>query len=168
MRVVTEPTPFEALDACHREILAHLKDLAELVRQIEAKGVDAAAQRQAGVIEAFFSGTSRQHHEQEEKTVFPPLLASGDPALTETVRTLQQDHGWIEENWIELAPQLSAIASGNNWPDAAELQHGVQVFVDLCTGHIALEETVVYPESRAQWARAVAARAGLKGKLRRA
>jgi iron-sulfur cluster repair protein YtfE (RIC family) len=168
MRVDSEPTPFEALDACHREILAHQKDLVELAREIETKGVDAPAQRKAGAIEAFFSGTSRQHHEQEEKTVFPPLLAMGDAALAETVRTLEQDHGWIEENWIELAPQLSAIASGNNWLDAAEFQHGVQVFVDLCTGHIALEETVVYPESRAQWARAVAARAALKGKLRRA
>ena len=166
MRVVTEPTtPFEALDECHRQILAHLEDLVELARRIETEGVDAGVQQHAGVIEAFFSGTSRQHHEQEEKTVFPPLLASSDPALTEAVRTLQQDHGWIEENWIELAPQLSAIASGNNWPDPAEFLHGVQVFVDLCTGHIALEETVVYPESRAQWARAVAARA-LRGKLR--
>ena len=62
MRPVTEPTPFEALDACHRQILAQLKDLTELARQIESKGVDAAAQHQAGIIEAFFSGTSRQHH----------------------------------------------------------------------------------------------------------
>jgi hemerythrin-like domain-containing protein len=159
MRVVTEPTPFEALDECHRQIMAHLADLTDLARQIEAKGVDAAAQQQAGAIEVFFSSTSRDHHAQEEKSVFPPLLAMGDPALTAAVHTLQQDHGWIEENWIELAPQLSAIASGNNWPDPAEFLHGVQVFVGLCTDHIALEETVVYPESRAQWARAVAARA---------
>ncbi len=163
----TDPDPFEALDACHRQILVHLEALAELAKQIEASGVDARAQQQASVIERFFSGTSRQHHEQEEKSVFPPLLASGDPALTETVRTLQQDHGWIEENWIELAPQLSAIASGNNWPDPAEFLHGVQVFVGLCTEHIALEETFVYPESRAQWARAVAARA-LRETARRA
>lgn len=158
MRVVTEAAPFEALDACHRQILAQLEALAALARQIEAAGVDADVQRQAGSIEAFFSGTSREHHAQEEKSVFAPLLSSADAALTETVQTLQQDHGWIEENWIELAPQLSAIASGNNWLDPAEFVHGVQVFVELCTGHIALEETVVYPESRAQWARAVAAR----------
>jgi hemerythrin-like domain-containing protein len=160
MRAVTESIPFEALDECHRKIMSHLADLTELARQIESKGeADAAAQRQAGAIEAFFSSTSREHHAQEEKSVFPPLLAIGDPALTASVHTLQQDHGWIEENWIELSPQLSAIASGNNWPDPAEFVHGVQVFVELCTDHIALEETVVYPESRAQWARAVAARA---------
>jgi hemerythrin-like domain-containing protein len=159
MRAVTESIPFEALDECHRQIMSHLADLTNLARQIEAKGVDAVAQQQAGAIETFFSSTSREHHAQEEKSVFPPLLASADPALAATVHRLQQDHGWIEENWIELSPQLSAIASGNNWPDPAEFLHGVQVFVELCTDHIALEETVVYPESRAQWARAVAARA---------
>jgi hemerythrin-like domain-containing protein len=159
MRVVPEPPPFEALDACHRQILSHLEALTELAQHVETSGVDAETQQRAGAIEVFFSNTSRDHHVQEEKTVFTPLLASGDAVITEAVRTLQQDHGWIEENWIELAPQLSAIASGNNWPDAAEFLHGVQVFVELCTGHIALEETLVYPESRAQWARAVAARA---------
>jgi hemerythrin-like domain-containing protein len=167
MPAVAETTPFEALDECHRQIMAHLEDLTELARRIEAKGVDAVAQQQAGAIEAFYSSTSREHHAQEEKTIFPALLAMGDPALTAAVHTLQQDHGWIEENWIELAPQLSAIASGNNWPDPAEFLHGVQVFVELYTDHIALEETVVYPESRAQWARAVAARA-LRDKLPRA
>ena len=167
MPAVAETTPFEALDECHRQIMAHLEDLTELARHIEANGVDAAAQQQAGVIEAFYSSTSREHHAQEEKTVFPALLAMGDPALTAVVHTLQQDHGWIEENWIELAPQLSAIASGNNWPDPAEFLHGVQVFVELYTDHIALEETVVYPESRAQWALAVAARS-LRDKLPRA
>jgi hemerythrin-like domain-containing protein len=159
MRAVSEPGPFEALDECHRLILAHLDTLAELARRIDSHGVDAGAQQQAAAVEKFFSATSREHHEQEERGVFPPLLALGDPALTMVVETLQQDHGWIEENWIELAPQLSAIASGNGWPDPAEFLHGVQVFVELCKGHVKLEETVVYPESRAQWARAVAARA---------
>ncbi len=165
MRVVSESTPFEALDECHRQILSHLEALTELAQHVETSGVDADVQQQAGAIEVFFSNTSRDHHAKEQKTVFAPLLSSGDAVLTEAVRTLQQDHGWIEENWIELAPQLSAIASGNNWPDPAEFLHGVQVFVELCTGHIALEETLVYPESRAQWARAVAARA-LREKVR--
>lgn len=158
MPAAAEATPFEALDECHRQITAHLEALTALARRIEAKGVDEAAQQQAGAIEAFYSSTGQEHHAQEERAVFPALLASGDAALVSTVRTLQQDHGWIEENWIELAPQLSAIASGNNWPDPAEFLHCVQVFVELCTNHIALEESVVYPESRARWARALEAR----------
>lgn len=150
MNEFPESIRFEALDACHQQIHVHLTELATLARHVEAKGLDAKAQQQAGAIEAFFSGTSRQHHAEEEKNVFPQLLASGNAELVAAVRNLQQDHGWIEENWIELAPQLRAIASGNNWVDAAEFQHDVEVFLELCQGHIALEETLVYPESKAR------------------
>lgn len=149
---------FEALDACHQRIQAHLTELAALAQRIDASGVDPSAQQQAGEIEAFFSNTSRQHHAEEEKTLFPALLASGRPDITNAVHALQQDHGWIEEDWIELAPQLRAIASGNNGYGGPEFQHNVEVFVALCRSHIALEETVVYPESKANWAQAVAAR----------
>jgi len=156
----TEPefAKLEALDACHQQILAHLDMLAALAKRVEEVGVDDTARQQAGTIESFFSSTSRQHHLDEEKTVFPPLLASGNAELVETVRRLQQDHGWIEENWLELSPQLSAMASGNGWVDTVEFQHDQKVFTDLCHGHIALEETIAYPESKARWAQAVANR----------
>jgi hemerythrin-like domain-containing protein len=149
---------FDALDACHRQIQLHLADLAQLAKKIEADGVDAEVQKQAGAIEAFFSGTSRQHHADEEANVFPELLTSDNAELVAAVRTLQQDHGWIEENWLALAPLLRAISSGNNWVDPAEFQHYVEVFLELLLGHIALEETLVYPESKARWAKAVAGR----------
>jgi len=158
MRAEPEADQFEALDACHRDIQRNLAALDALARQIQADGINDPARHQAGTIEAFFSGTSRQHHAEEERTVFPPLLASGNAELVQAVRTLQQDHGWIEENWIELAPQLRAIASGNDWADGAEFQHCVEVFVDLVRGHIALEETLIYPESKARWAQTVAGR----------
>ena len=158
MSASPKPASFEALDACHQQTHVHLTELAELAQRLLSAEVDAGLRHQAGVIEAFFSETSRQHHAEEEKTVFPPLLASGNTELAQAVRTLQQDHGWIEENWIELAPQLRAIASGNDWIDAAEFQHNVEVFLELCQGHIALEETLVYPESKARWAATVAGR----------
>lgn len=154
MSKATESVSFETLDACHQQIHVHLTELAELARRVEAAGVDAAVQQQAGTIEAFFSGTSRQHHADEEKIVFPPLLAGGDAVLATAVRTLQQDHGWIEENWLELAPQLRAIASGNNWIYEAEFQHDVEVFIALCRDHIEREETLIYPEAKALQARA--------------
>lgn len=157
MRKNDQPN-FEALDACHRQIQVHLAELAALAQRIETSGVDASAQLQAGAIETFFSNTSRQHHAEEERTLFPALLAGGKPEIASAVLALQQDHGWIEEDWIELAPQLRAIASGNNWFGAPEFQHNVEVFLALCRGHIALEETLIYPESKANWAQAVAAR----------
>jgi hemerythrin-like domain-containing protein len=149
---------FEALDICHQQILEQLTLLTALAAHVEAHGVDALAKQQAAGIEAFFSGTSRQHHLDEEKNVFAPLLAGGDAELMALVRILQQDHGWIEENWLELAPQLRAMALGNNWIDSAEFLHNVAVFRDLCRGHIELEERTLYPEARTLAARSAAKR----------
>jgi iron-sulfur cluster repair protein YtfE (RIC family) len=152
------PPPFATLDDYHRQMQVQLAELAALAQRLDTVGADATAEQQAKGIEAFFSETSRQHHIDEERTVFPLLLASADAELVAAVRSLRQDHGWIEENWIELAPQLRAIADGNHWVDAAEFQHAAQVFYDLCVGHIELEESLIYPESKSHWAEAVAER----------
>jgi len=158
MSKTAEPPTFDALDACHRQIQQHLAQLDAMARHIAAQGIDDQVRAQARAIEAFFSGTSRAHHAEEEAHVFPGLLASGNAELAAAVRSLQQDHGWIEENWLELAPRLGAIASGNGWIDETELLNYVEVFLALMQGHIALEETLIYPESKARWAQAVAAR----------
>ncbi len=150
--------PFKALDACHLQIQEHLVELQRMAKHMESEGLNAADRKLAGEIEAFFSSTSREHHEQEEKHVFPPLLATGTEEMKGVVQSLQQDHGFIEENWIELAPQLRAIAEGNDWFYSAEFQHNVGLFLELMNGHIALEESMIYPESKMVWAEAIARR----------
>lgn len=154
---LTQPD-FSALDACHRQTQAHLMALATLVESIAAHGLTPGAQVEAQSIEQFFSQTSRKHHLEEERDVFPELLASGNPQLVETVRQLLQDHYWIEENWLQLGPQLRAIAAGMGWPDEAEFLRLAQIFLDLSSDHIALEESLIYPESKARLAQALAAR----------
>ena len=158
MAKLDTPPPFEALDACHRQIQQHLLQLGRLAHHVLDHGIDDSVRRQAQEVEAFFSGTSRQHHAEEESTVFPALLASGNDELTAAVRSLQQDHGWIEENWIELAPRLRALASGHGWIDEMELLGYVEIFLELMNDHIALEESLIYPESKAQWAQTLDAR----------
>lgn len=153
-----DPPAFEALDECHRQIQVHLEKLTALAAHISEHGIDEHARKQAALIESFFSTTSRQHHHDEEVSVFPGLLASGDAELVQNVRALQQDHGWIEENWLELSPRMQAIASGNGWLDETEFLNYVEVFLEILNGHIALEESLIYPESKARWAQAVAAR----------
>lgn len=158
MKTVSQTDKFEALDACHQQIQLHLAQLSGLMPQIDAGADDMAFRKQIEAIEAFFSSTSRQHHAEEEKNIFPPLLANGNAELVQAVHTLQQDHGWIEQNWIELAPMLRAIAQGEDWVDPAELKNAVDVFLALMNDHIVLEETLIYPESKAQFAEELAAR----------
>ncbi len=154
---------FQALDACHLQIYQHLHALSDLLKQLDLDNHAANCRQQAQTIEAFFSGTSRQHHEDEEKNVFPTLLASTDAELVHTVKTLQQDHCWIEQNWLELGPMLRGIAQSEDWPDLAELKHYVAVFVSLCHDHITLEEALIYPKAKSMLAQELAERAKRQG-----
>jgi hemerythrin-like domain-containing protein len=141
-------TGFEALDRTHREALQMLQAFERLLAHVDENGPDAVANANAREIMAFFAGPARQHHADEEAFVFPPLLASGDAELVQHVQRLQQDHGWIEEDWLELAPQIEAIASGYNWYDLAVLRQALPVFAALYHDHIALEESLIYPEAK--------------------
>lgn len=141
---------FESLDHAHRAALKMLESFAVLLDHLDDKGLDDTARRSAKEILTFFNGPGRHHHADEERHVFPGLLASGDPELVQHVRRLQQDHGWLEEDWRELAPQIEAIAGGYNWYDQAMLRCALPVFSTLYQDHIALEESLIYPAAKRQ------------------
>ena len=141
---------FEVLDACHRETVARLDELSALVAGLGDAELDAAGRASAAAIVRFFSTTARQHHEDEELHVFPQLLAGGDPQVVQAVQRLRQDHGWLQEDWHELEPQLDALASGQTWVDRAVLREGVEIFAALSRDHITLEESFIYPQARAR------------------
>ncbi len=140
--------PLEALDRTHQEMLALLEQLEALPDQLESEGESTAVCNSARRISDFFAQVAQRHHQDEEVLVFPALLASGDDALVRQVHRLQQDHGWLEEDWLELAPQLGALASGYGGVDPALLRHVAGVFVTLYREHIALEESMIYPAAR--------------------
>jgi hemerythrin-like domain-containing protein len=139
---------FEFLDSTHRDIQAQVRQLHALVDAIEADGLNEANRGQARRVLDYFSHEARQHHLDEEKHIFPPLLASQDPAIVQATEHLIQDHGWLEENWIQIAPSLEAATSGNLWFDTVELRHALEVFEALYLDHILLEESIAYPEAR--------------------
>jgi hemerythrin-like domain-containing protein len=158
MTTPTAAQSFQARDAVHQQIQAQLARLVAW-RDIMADGADLDEFRDQLVeIEEFFSGHSRQHHEDEEKNVFPLLLSSTDDELVQAVKTLQQDHHWIELDWRELAPMLKGVAQGEDWVDMTELEHAIDVFTTLCQEHIELEETLIYPEAKSKLAEQLAKR----------
>lgn len=142
--------PFDVLDECHRQIMAGLDRMDELLIHLERQGVDGRARELARDIFMFFNLTARLHHQDEEQHIFPPLLVSSDDELVRQVLRLQQDHCWIEEDWRELAPQFEAIAAGYNWYNPEQLALAIPTFKALYHDHIALEESMVYPEARAR------------------
>jgi hemerythrin-like domain-containing protein len=148
-RVPAPPLPdIETLDATHQSMLDMLKALSRLLDRLEVEGIGPEARASAREICAFFDGHARQHHAAEEAHVFPALLRDADAELVQHIQRLQQDHGWLEEDWIELEPQLKAVSEGYSWYNLDELRAGVNVFTALSQDHIALEESLIYPLAR--------------------
>lgn len=139
---------FDALDACHQQVLETLDVLARMVEQLESKGVDAEVSALARQVHDFFAGTAHQHHVDEERLVFPPLLESGDEVLAGHVRRLKQDHFWLEQDWRELDAQIDAIARGLSPNDPEALRLGVEIISALYLDHIDLEESLIYPQAK--------------------
>ncbi len=144
--------PFDVLNECHQQIVVHLHQLGELVEHVDTHGADDQAQTLARAIFVFFMNTAREHHLDEERHVLPTMLNSGNAELADLAMRLQQDHGWIEEDWLELAPQIEAIAAGYNWFNSTQMRLIVPVFQALYEEHIALEESLAYPEAKARTA----------------
>ena len=138
----------DVLDRTHREIVEMLAPMHLLIDKLEVRGIDDGVRKLARDICRFFDETARPHHAAEEEFVFPDLLGSDDPSLVQHVKRLQEDHGWLEEDWLELSPHLQAVANGQSWYDIDVLRSAVPTFTQLYREHIALEETVVYPASR--------------------
>lgn len=142
--------PFDVLDACHTQMVTALQQLGDLLEHVKAHGVDGKAQQMARAVFLFFMNTAREHHLDEERHIFPALINSGDDELVQHTLRLQQDHGWIEEDWLELAPQIESIAAGYNWYNIEQLSLAIPVFQALYTDHMALEESLIYPEAKAR------------------
>ena len=146
--VLASPDLFNFLDSTHRDIHQQIRRLHALVDLIESSGLNAATRTEAGEVLAYFNGEARQHHLDEEKHIFPALLSSQNAELVQAAEHLTQDHGWLEENWLQIAPSLAAATNGNHWFDTLELRHALEVFEALYLDHILLEESIAYPEAK--------------------
>ena len=141
---------FTFLDATHRDIQTHLKTLRGLVEAVTQGGLNADQRQQARGVIAYFNQEARHHHLDEEKHVFPSLLNSSDTALVEAGQRLIQDHGWLEETWLEIEPLMEAVVNDNQWFDPIELHHAYEVFEGLYADHIVLEEGLAFPGAQKQ------------------
>ncbi|WP_374676413.1 hemerythrin domain-containing protein [Ideonella sp.] len=146
-RQVPALPPMASLQRTHHDLLLAVDELQRLLRDIDEGGASLDRRAIVRSLIQFIDEHGRQHHAEEERSVFPGLLASADVDLVQHVRRLQQDHGWLEQDWLEMRPHLDAIAHGIGGVDMDALRQAAEVFAELYRDHIALEETIVYPEA---------------------
>ena len=137
-------------DGIHREIVLHLERLKALAATLQTAAASDAVRTQARDLVAFFTGPSRNHNYEEERLVFPSLLAGSDAAVHRTVERLREEHAWIELQWLDIEVQLLTLAQGDVPGDLQNLNGAVDDFARLLHVHMALEESAIYPHIRAR------------------
>ena len=132
------------MDQTHREIAQVLTQMETLRALLAQPARQTEGSALATRICDFFNGPARAHHEAEETLVFPGLLAGHDAAVRAQVQRLQQDHNWIEEDWLELEPHLQAVAQGYSAEHLAFLRPALDEFTSLYREHLAVEEALLH------------------------
>jgi hemerythrin-like domain-containing protein len=139
--------PFEMLDACHDRVRRMLALLQRLAVHVQDHGSDTAAREAATDLMRYFDRAAPEHHEDEERHLFPLLAQSTNPALRALVQRLQDEHLDMERQWRTLRTDLRAVRAGEAWPPGAGAR--AAAFVALYAAHVAAEDEHAYPEARA-------------------
>ena len=143
--------PFDMLEACHERVQRSLALLGRVVAHIDAHGHDAQSRSAVADVVRYFEKAAPAHHEDEERHVFPALLASADtpPEVRAAVARLQADHQRMHALWAELLPLLRRWRDADPAPiPGAPERARIDEVRALYQAHIALEESLAYPAAR--------------------
>ena len=136
--------PLMTFSNCHAGILSHLISLDELPALLEPA---TRARHLAEATTQFFHDAVFEHHSEEERELFPAVLASalqGEELerVQWMVKKLTREHRQIEAMWSALAPQLKKVAKGQDTDlNVATLTALVRDYRD----HAAFEESEFLP-----------------------
>lgn len=140
--------PLDEFSNCHGGILQQLEALDRLPGLLAPA---AEARRIATEVLAFFPTVVVEHHAEEERELFPAVVASAirgeeRDQVQALVDQLTQEHRAVEAAWEALKPQLNAVAQGHDTTlDTAALTELVRRY----RGHARFEEATFLPLSKA-------------------
>jgi hemerythrin-like domain-containing protein len=143
--------PFEMLTACHERVERMLDLLSRLQAHLMAQGCDEQARSAAADVLRYFDLAAPQHHLDEERHVFPAVLALQEPQLRQLVERLQCEHLEMESLWALVRQTLQHVthADAQSWTPLSEADKAVMVaFAAIYQGHIRDEESLVYPAAQ--------------------
>ncbi len=138
--------PLNNFSHCHAGILRHLDTFGELPALL------APAQRAREVAEdivRFFRSAAFEHHQEEERELFPAVLGDAQPGeererVGQMIEALTREHRDIETQWNALEPALKKLAKGQ--PAEVDAQ-AVANLVNQYKAHARFEELEFLPLS---------------------
>lgn len=129
---------------CHARIISQLMKFCSLPSLVDQP---AAARMLALETLRFFRTAVLQHHAEEERELFPAVLAQATPGreregVQSLVERLTQEHRLLELRWSQMEPTLTNIAQGETFDLDAAL---VETLVLDYGAHAAFEEAEFLP-----------------------
>lgn len=139
-------SPLSNFSSCHSGILKRLTALDELPALLEPA---ARARKIAEESLEFFREAIFEHHLEEERDLFPAVIASAKPGeelerVKSMTKRLTDEHRVVEGMWKHLESGLKKVAKGHSTDlDVSELQRLVSEY----KAHAAYEEAEFLPLS---------------------
>lgn len=160
--------PFGMLGACHDRVERMLELLGRLRVHLMKQGCDEEARQAARDVMRYFDIAAPAHHADEERHIFPTLLAAGE--LVQEVERLKRDHIEFEAAWTRVRGSLACVADGSWRGMSMHDEAALSSFASIYERHLPLEEQLVFPAARrlidaarlATMGREMAERRGLK------
>lgn len=139
------------LGACHERVERMLGLLAKLQHHVLVHGWDESVASAAHDVMRYFDQAAPLHHEDEERHVFPPLLAGDDTVLRRVVQRLQQDHRDMKAAWVAARAVLASVTESPplGWAHFSALEEATLIgFTRLYNRHLHEEDGLVYPAAQ--------------------
>lgn len=142
--LIPTSSPLTDFSHCHEGIVARLNTFAALPDLIDAA---TRARQIASETLEFFRSAVFDHHKEEEKDLFPAVLAHATPGaerieVQAMVDTLTAEHRRIEALWLGLEPQLEKVAKG---ADVNFNASATRELVERYRAHASFEEERLLP-----------------------
>ena len=141
--------PLEMLHACHERIESQLVTLERLIDYLPEHGVDDQVRGAITNVLRYFDQAAPNHHEDEERDLFPRLLAAASPdeldQVQQLVAGLLADHRLMAEALAIVRRNLIALSTQRTDSlDASAIAHLATCY----RRHIAKEEDRLLPLAR--------------------
>lgn len=133
----------ELQDVTHQLVQQFIAELQEMLDDLSAGALTDPQKKLVSKIVTFFDKEMKEHHFEEERRIFPVLLARGDAALGEKVRALQADHEELRTVWQELKQGIE-LAMQSSSGDAKQLHADFDRYSACFARHLVLEESIQF------------------------
>lgn len=131
----------------HVGIVDAMARLRVLPMQLAQRGLDEGVRASASQLYRFFNDVVLEHHDEEERELFPSLRHSagrGTDAelVTSLITRLEREHRELEDLWDRIEPALRRLGRGKS---AVLDEAAIGRLADAYTAHARFEETAVLP-----------------------